>query len=273
MRSLLAILLTLSIASPSWAAVSGAAASTSTSGIGSISAQTYPSTVNANDLLYLCVAYKYADTASVPVPLASHNWLTLSNNTGSGDDGASNGADVGDAAVTLFYKVAVGTEAGTTFSIATTNSNTSTAIVGRFTNATGIWDVAAAQGGDSSSGTSWSAAMNVDPGIVGGDMVGACSGRNGDAGLASVEALAQTGVTFGAMTERFDGGTSAGDDVGIVLTDHAVTSITTPSGTPTYTFTNSTANVGGTVILRVREMSAANPSITSGNDFLGVILK
>ena len=268
---LLTLLLCLLLPVQSWAAVAfvnnGAAA-----GQVSTVSLAFPASITAGNLLVVCVGNKYPTNGpALPTDAYGGTWVAPSNNQGSGDPGDGPGVDVGAVYGTVFYKVATGSETGN-LSVVATGSNSIYGFIAQYTNATGVWDLAAANGGDASSGTAWSATMGTDPGIVGSDIVVACSGKNNDAASATVEALAQTGVTFGAMTERLDNGTSQGDDSGAVFSEHPVTSITTPSGSVVYTMTTAANTAGGTTILRLRE-SAASTVLQSPSGYLGGIIK
>lgn len=230
----------------------------------------YPASIAANDLLVLCVAHKYpAAPSSVSTPAG---WTAPSNNIGRGDDALGTGVnDQGETAATMFYKLATGSESGT-LTLTVTSGNAAYAWIARYTNATGAWLAAAAQGGDASRGANWSATMGTDPGITTGDMVVSCAARSeGSVVSAASEAIAATGLTVGTQAERGDNGTSFGDNVGAVISDHAIT--TGPaSDVVTYTFTSATSSSGGTVILRIREDAAPGTALQS-NTFLGAIIQ
>jgi hypothetical protein len=269
MKRLLSIVLLLSLLLPvsSWAAVAFGTIGTGGSGT-TAPAPAYPASIAAGDLLVLCVVNKYPTNA----PATPAGWTAPSNNTGTGDPGDGPGADVGATYATIYTKVATGGESGSV-TVTITGGNSSYGFIARYTNATGAWLTAAANGGDTTSGTAWSATMGSDPGIAGGDMVVACSGKNNGVAIgASAEAITTTGITYGTATERGDNGTSFGDNVMAVVSDHVVTSGTS-SAAPVYTFTNSLNSAGGTVILRIREDAAAAATLQSPSGFLGAIIK
>jgi len=266
-RLIFAILLSLLLPVQSWAAVAGAAAGTPSGGTTSLSLA-LPASVADGDLLVLCIFNKYPTNA----PSTPTGYTAPSNNKGTGDPGDGPGVDLGATYATIFYKVA-SSESGNV-SVTITSGNSAYGVIMRFTNATGAWLVAAANGGDSSSGTAWSAQMGTDPDIQGGDMVAACSGKNNDSASGTSEALTTTGVTYGAATERADNGTTFGDDGGIIASDHAVTSGSSAGNLTTVTWTAAANTAGGTAILRVREDSGAPATATqSGSGFLGTIMK
>jgi hypothetical protein len=81
------------------------------------------------------------------------------------------------------------------------------------------------------------------------------SGINTDGYTFTSEAISATGVTFGAMNERQDSGTTTGQDCGLVVADFAVSSGTS-SAAPVYTMTASSSGTnnpeGTSVFLRIR---------------------
>jgi hypothetical protein len=253
-----ALLFFLLLPVQSWAAVAFADISAAASGAGSAAPAYSASTANG-DLLVICLAHKYP-AASTPTTPA--NWTAPGTN------------DQGETAATIFYRVAsAGCCTSGTETVTITSGNAADAYMVRFTNATGVWDVAAASGGDASRGANWSAAMGTDPGITTNDMVVVCSARSeGSVISASAEALTAASATFGSETERGDQGTSTGDNVGIVVSTHAVTG-GPATGNATYTFTSATSSSGGTAILRIRESSAAPAAVGGSSGALGIILQ
>jgi hypothetical protein len=214
-------------------------------------APTYPAGIVNGQLLLLLVANKYPPNGpSTGVPPTGFTFPP--NGRGEADTGDGPAEDAGATYATAYYKIADGTETGSE-TVTVTGGNSTLAIILLYTKSDGTWDVAAANGGDSMSDTSWSAAMGTDPGIEGGDLVVVWSAKNNHPGVgASGEALATTGVTYGAMNERFENGTSFGHNVAGTLSDHVVTSGTSGGNLTTYTFTHGSATGGGTVILRLR---------------------
>lgn len=221
----------------------------------------FPAGISAGNLLAIAVANKYPANG----PATPTDFIAPSDNQGSGGQGAS-GGDAGNVYATAFYKVATGSESGSvTVGIASGNS-----AIGRmfaYSNATGLWSVACTFGADNTADTSWSVTGGADPGVTTGDVVLAISAINGADGTqqAASQAITQTGITYGAMTERQDSGTSAGDNSHLVVSEHPVTSGTS-SDVPVYTFTADTtiganAPAGATVLMRLRESSAAATSL------------
>ncbi len=229
---------------------------------------TNPATVDANDLLVLIIGMKpgTANSGSVTTP---DGWTSITSITGAGGYGTTLGADTGNTNLFTFYKVADGTEDGTTLSVSVTDNNVSWGIIYRFTNATGVWNVAGSTGSDTTAGNV-SIAMSSDPGVTVGDyIIGAMNIPTDVTTPAqfSAEAFSQTGITFGAVTEDIEPDSNTGNDIGGFIV-YATVSSGTSSGAPTMTATagGTTTNVRGPgVFIRVRE-SPALPSFTQ-NDF------
>lgn len=224
----------------------GAAASGTTA-----PAPAYPAGLTSGDLLVLVVANKYPNNG----PSTPTDWTLASNAQGSGGSGAA-GADSGNVYCTVFYKESDGTETGT-LTLTITSANSSIARMFAFSKSDCDWNIAAANGADTSAGTDWSVTAGGDPGVTTADMVLAASAINfaNGSSIWSSEAIAQTGVTFGAMTERQDSGTGTADNVHLVVSEHPVDS-GTGSAAPVFTMTASTSGANGpagaTVFFRMR---------------------
>ena len=242
----IALLTGLTCPAQGWGAVAFGAIGAGAGQVNSINVA-YPTGIASGNLLFLCIANKYPPNG----PATPTGFTAPANNQGTGDPGDGPGIGVGATYATVYYRVADGSESGTV-TVSVTSGNALYGVMARYTNATGAWAVGAANGGDSTAGTAWSATMGTDPGVQGGDMVLACNANNNNTSLGSAYALSQTGVTYGTATERLDNSTSFGDDVGIKFADHAVTSGTS-SAAPVHTWTASASAAGGTALLRIRE--------------------
>jgi hypothetical protein len=205
----------------------------------------YPAGIAAGDLLVLVVANKYPNDG----PAETAGFTFVSNGQGLGGAGAP-GPDSGDCYATVLTKEATGSESGTE-TITVSSGNSTAAFIARFTKSGGSWSIAACNGGDTSSDTSWSVTGDLDPGVITGDFLVACCGVNNNLSLGSAHVITQTGVTFAAGVEIADNSTSFGDNVGTKISYHEVTAGPS-SGVPTYTCTLSIAGAGATVILRIR---------------------
>lgn len=226
-----------------------------------------PASIANGDLLLLAVASKYPATP----PNTPSGWILVGQAIGG--LGAS-GQDAGQVLTTVFGRIANGTETGNVTD--TMGSNCCRARIFRYTKAAAKnWELVATTGADATADGTWSVTFGSDPGIIASDMIFVASGVNGDIAstLVSAEAVSATGATFGAVTEREDGGSNTGDDIALFVTQHPVTA-GPASAAPTYTATlggTPTANspTGASVLVRMREVDLlADPSsIVSGEAF------
>lgn len=223
-----------------------------------------PNSVTAGQLLVAGIGGKYpANLPSTPA-----GW-TAAPAAYSGGSGAS-GVDAGQAYVIYFYKIADGTESGTTVNVTITGGNTCKGSITRFTKTAALeWSVAFAGGSSNTAGLAWAVTADVDPGLQTGDLVFAYSGVNSDIATWSTEAMTATGATFGSATERVDSNTANGDDCAIFASDHPVTAGVS-SGVIAYSAVASTtlgnAPAGATIFMRLREIDGATAAITEAAD-------
>lgn len=227
----------------------------------------YPAGITAGQLLVICICNKYPpNTPTTPV---AAGFILAANAQGTGGSGAA-GIDTGTVFTTVYYKIAAGTETGN-LAITVTGNNAAIGRIFRYTNATGNWDVSAANGADNTAGTAWLTTMNVNPGLTTGDWAIVASGINTDAYTYSAQAPAEASTTFGATVERQDSGTTSGQDCALVVTDTPVTAGTSVNP-PTYAMTSSgtAANnpAGSSVMLRIREVAAV---VAGGFDQYGMM--
>ena len=223
----------------------------------------YPAGIAAGDLLVLAIANRpNSSTPSTP-----SGWTAPSNYTVTGGAGVE-GAGTGVVRITVFVKEATGTESGSlTLSIASGAS--CGAAIWRVSRGSGkSWLVALASGSDNSAGTGWSTTFGSDPGVASGDLVFVASAASEDTASFASQALSQTGVTYGAMTERTDTAISTGNDLRLVVTEHPISSGTS-SAAATYTMTasgtGSTNTAGASVMIRLRQTDAAIQLAGSSN--------
>jgi hypothetical protein len=232
----------------------------------------HPGSIAAGDLLVLAIANKYPNNG----PATPNGW-TLAGQV-SGGQGAA-GIDIGTVFSTVFTKVAVGNESGN-LAVTLTSANSSIGRMFRYTKGAGAaWSVAAATGADNAGGaTSWSVTATSNPGITAGDMMLACSAINIDSYTYASWAMSATGVTvWGTVAERQDSGTTQGQDCGLHVVEHPVTT-GTASAAPVFTMTASasaTSNpAGATVFLRLREVAptpvAVSPVTIAGTSTVAV---
>lgn len=227
----------------------------STATSGSSITPAWPATVSAGHLGVLIVLSKRGVTISTP-----SGWTLDANAEFSGGAGAD-GGNSGTVKATVFYKVADGSEGGTTVTVSFSGGTTNVVYgrIGTYTNATGNWDISSCNGADSAGGNSnWSATLNRDPGIIANDFMLAIFGCNSSTPTHSAQALTVTGVTFGTLVEQLDSTIASGDTMRLVLCEIPVSSGTSSvAGTYSGTASNNGTNypAGPVVILRLREVS------------------
>ncbi len=216
----------------------------------------YPTGITAGQMLLMFICSKYPSN----FPTKPTGWDAPANNQFS-DSGGSPAADTGNATITLFTRIADGTETGNV-SVTLTGVNTCMGIILRYTKTVWTWDIACAGGADASAGTSWSVTAGSDPGVTTNDLVVVGTALNGNTDTATSEAISQTGVTYGAMAERADAGTNNGDDCSLVVSEHPVTagpSSAAPVFTATIGGTGSATARGASIFVRLRETPKAPP--------------
>lgn len=213
----------------------------------------FPAGITAGQMLTICIVNKYPTNS----PTTPDGWTLPANGQGTGGSGAS-GVDSGNVYATVYVRVADGTESGSQV-VDIPSGNAAVGVISRYTKTLATWSYAAVNGADNSVGTDWSVTAGADPGVTGGDMVVACSGVNGNVATWSSEAIAQTGITWGASNERRDQAGGDGDDTTLVFSDHAASSGTS-SAAPVFTMTGSATSgstpAGATVLMRLREVAS-----------------
>lgn len=223
----------------------------------------YPASIVAGDLLVLIIGMKpsVANGGSVTIP---SGWTQIISITGAGGYGTTLAVDRGNTNLFTFYKVAVGTESGSLLVTLATN-DVSWAQMYRLSNATGLWSIAGTIGSDTTAGNV-SIAFGADPGVTAGDYILGAMCIPTDVTTPnqfSAEAISQSGITFGTVTEISEPDSNTGNDIG-GFTYQATVNSGTSSGVPTLTATagGTTTNVRGPgVFIRVRE----RPKTTIGD--------
>lgn len=211
----------------------------------------YPTGLTAGQMLLMQVVSKYPPNG----PATPAGWtLVLEQDGGQG----AQGADSGPVRVSLFCKVADGTESGNE-TVSVPSGNSVAARISRYTkDAAKVFAAPAAVGGadaDASS-TTFQVTGGADLGLIAGDLIAVFAGMNTDLASYSGQTISATGATFGTFTERIDTPSSQGDDQTHVYCTAPVTAgpstaapvfMTTASvGTPT----------GAAVFVRLREITA-----------------
>jgi hypothetical protein len=227
-------------------ALSFIGASTGTTNGSTSTACTYPAGLQNRDYLVLHTSTKYVQ------PATPSGWTLI--RAVSGGSGAS-GDDSGQAVCSLYYKLATGTELPTqsvTVTVTGGNSATSRMIAVRSTTGN-QYEFSSGGGSDNNAGTAWSAVTTTTIETVANDFFFAASAINTDTPNYTVWTLAQSSITFGARTQQYSVGTTAGNDVKAVGVTCSVSS-GSGTGAVTYTMTASSGTpAGATIILRLRE--------------------
>lgn len=213
----------------------------------------------AGNLMVICVADKYG------VPDTPSGWTAVANYTAVGGFGSA-GQDSGNCQVTMFIKEAVGGETGNV-NINITGAGGCIAAMALFSkDSSKTWDFVCSSGGynrTSADPASWVVNGNAAISIMANDVLLSACGLNTDNISVTNEAIAATNKTIGTHTERCDNGTPNGDDVKLIIATHVVSAGTDTNETPTYTMTCGASSTnypaGGTVMLRLREITVVKP--------------
>ncbi len=227
---------------------------------GSSVAPTYPTGITANSALVLVVGQKPSSANGGTVTTPS-GWTLQAQNTGAtdGDTGGYTttlGADTGNCNIYVYTKDTVsGSESGTLSVTVGTNGVCWANIYRVEASAAGTWSYAGSVGKDTSAGNVSIATGSMA--IASGDYVLAGMVIPTDVTTPSqfsAEALAQSGTTFGTVTEIQEPDSTTGNDIGGFLV-HAPVSAGSGSGAVTLTATagGTTTNVRGPgFVLRLR---------------------
>lgn len=233
----------------------------------------YPTGIAAGDLLVLLVGQKPSaangGTCTTPTNWDRQNEITGATDGDTGGYTTTLAADTGNCNYFTFTKVATGSESGTLSVTVGTNSVTWAAML-RYSKASDCtWSVAGTTGKDTSAGNV-SIAGAADPGVRQYDHVVAGMVIPTDVttpGQFSAEAITQTGVTFGTITEVEEPDSGNGNDIGGFIV-RADATAGTSSAAPTWTATagGTTTNVRGPgAFLRLRALlPPMHPLMSSG---------
>lgn len=228
---------------------------TNTGGSGNITVSIPASELG--DLLVLFLHQK-PETNDFTTPDA---WTAVSDANAAGGGGTT-GADTGPTRAKAFYRM--GGTSATTLTITQGSHNCTQGIICTLRSDVPdtVWSVAGANGIDTTTGTPFTAAMNVDPNITTNDMVLVWGGIPTDVTTPaqfSAETLTAAGLTSGSVTEIAEPETTQGNDLGAVLCRWTPTGGPS-SGVATFSATagGTTTNVRGPIILvRARDTAAA----------------
>ncbi|MEI5520654.1 hypothetical protein WB388_08570 [Streptomyces brasiliscabiei] len=211
----------------------------------------YPAGATAGRLAVLTVVSGHSTEATPSTP---SGWSSAGSFSGGG---GAFGSGTGPRRLSYFVRELAGSDAAPTTAIPSGDSGSH--IAGRITvlsrSAGTGWRWTAAFGEDTSAGTGFSAACTETPTWTAGDFAVLGYAIRSSAPSLSAEAIAASGITFGAITERADDAVATGNTARLALATGAVSS---GSGTqaPTVSATLSASHTGAAGVLRVREASA-----------------
>lgn len=208
----------------------------------------YPTSIAAGDLLWLLVVNKYPTNG----PSTPSGWTFYAQT--SGGQGSS-GADSGNVYVTLYYRIADGTETGT-FTVTITGANSSRAQVTRWSKGAGeTWGLSSPSTATFAAGTAVSFTGSIDPGAATGDQIAVFGGANTNAFSLSSPKLTLPGTVIGDPGGPFQESAGAnGDHIRIWGSQHGVTSGVSsgaPAFTATYSGTSGNSPAGAAIIVRM----------------------
>jgi hypothetical protein len=211
----------------------------------------YPVTgLAAGDIFLLCVACKKAVYPSTPL-----GWTLITGAQGTNAGNGDGSVDQGYGRVSVYYKIAVGTESGSQ-AVTITSGNSAIGVIVRYRSTRPVLFAASVGADDTTGSNTWSTTGAQALDVKVGDVVVAVSAINTDAYTFSSEEPTIGAATFAAVAERHDAGTNRGDDCALVVSEHTVTGAGS-SASPTFTMTSSgngtNAPEGTTVLFRMQE--------------------
>lgn len=218
-------------------------------------------THNIADMLVVTVGTK-PDTTP---PTTPEGWIVLGSTTGGT---GTLGIDTGPMRVDVFTREADGSALDNTGAITVTGNSVSAAQVHVFRKTGAAWDIGYTGAADTTTGTSFSAVMPVNPGLTVGDIllaVGVIPTDVTTPSQFSAESVSATGMTTVTLTEIVEWDTASGEDMGgWVGWGSVATGTATDVPTVTSTAGGTTTNVAGPIaLIRLREVS---PTPISGTD-------
>jgi hypothetical protein len=213
------------------------------------------------DMLIVRTGMKHA-TLPGDITCATAGWARIDqHNNGTG--ASSNGG--GDVQIAAFYKVATsGAETNPVITFhASTAATPSAAVATSFSKGGGeIWVTPLADAGSIAAATSYSATMGSHIAVAAGDWCVGFSVTNDNTTLTS-PTLTQTGITFAAVVESPAAALSSATSNDISADGcYRVANSGTSSAAAVFTGTNSVADVGAAMVIRLRAETAAPQTVT-----------
>lgn len=234
-----------------------------------------PTTVTAGDILILRVSYKPQLFGSAPIwrdTISTPAGFTLFSSAYGGGYGNVQAAGTGNVGHRLFYKVATGTEGGTTVTVDVSGLNVGYAQILRYSNATGSWGITASVGEETAAPatTAWTHTLTNAIETTVGDhvLIGLTCTSLVNTPDFSAETISQTGATFAAVVEDNETVNSSGNKVSGFT---CRTTCTAGSGSVAPTigatlFNTSGFNRGVTFVVVIREVSGGITSTVTISD-------
>lgn len=213
-------------------------------------APSYPASIASGDYLTCHVS---SGATNSETPTTPSGWTLLA--TGASTDGTL-GVDAGPRRMTVFGKIADGTESGT-LTVSITNGNTCRGTIARWTKSgSGSWVVDGQGANDSGAHTGISMTFGAIDWHTG-DATLVATGQRVDTATQSSQSLTATGITFGTRTNREATAVTTGNDHRHTVDTFAAITAGSGSQAPTWSYTASAAASAGGVVVRLREYTAA----------------
>lgn len=212
-------------------------------------APSYPAGIAAGHYLTCHVS---SGATNSETPTTPSGWTLLA--TGASTDGTF-GIDTGPRRMTVFGKIADGTESGT-LTVSITNGDTCRGTIARWVKSgSGSWVVDAQGANDSGAHT----AISMTFGAIDwhtGDATLVATGQRVDNATQSSQSLTASGITFGARTNQAATAVTTGNDHRHTVDTFAAITAGSGSQAATWSYTASAAASAGGVIVRLREYTA-----------------
>ncbi|MFA5052751.1 MAG: hypothetical protein WC565_01735 [Parcubacteria group bacterium] len=238
------------------------------SGTATLSPTYAPAVPHSTRDMHICVAIQKSTSASGGTITFPSGWTGRGEILGAGGY-ASQAVDTGNVDVSIATKDSVdGTESGS-INVTLGSYNTAGGLMIRATKAgDGTWSYASVTGSDITSGAALSVTYTSAIDLAPGDLLVIAWGQPTDVTTPKQltgQAISATGITFGEVTQLAEFDSATGNDLGGSVW---VCRVLSGSGTVTPTFTatasGTTTNVrGGSVLLRLREVSSTTESLAS----------
>ncbi len=213
-------------------------------------APSYPAGITAGQYLTCHVS---SGATNSETPTTPSGWTLHA--TGASTDG-SFGVDTGPRRMTVFGKIADGTESGT-LTVSITNGNTCRGTIARWTKSdSGSWVVDGQGAADSGAHTGISMTFGALDWHTG-DATLVATGQRVDTATQSAQSLTASGITFGAITNQAATAVTTGNDHRHSVDTLAAVTAGSGSQSPTWSYTASAAASAGGVVVRLREHTAA----------------